>query len=114
MYLKGMLRQNKSSQDRSCQDRSSQDRSCQDRSSQDQNLFDLNYCESKFFCQIGKQNNFCPQHFLPSSASTQLNFNFEAEIALFSDNTATLGLGDISKVNISRFLEKKIKLKKID
>ena len=28
---------------------------------------------------------------LPSSASTQLNFtfNFEAEIALFSDNTAT-------------------------
>ena len=46
--------------------------------------------------------------------STQLKFNFkfnfEAEIALFSDNTATqpptLGLGDIPKVNILRFLEK--------
>ena len=39
--------------------------------------------------------------------STQLNFNFnfEAEIALFSDNTATLGLGDVPKVNLSRFLE---------
>ena len=31
------------------------------------------------------------KHLLPSSASTQLNFNFnfEAEIALFPDNTAT-------------------------
>ena len=42
MYLKGMLRQNKSSQDRSCEDRSSQDRS-----SQDPNFFYLNYCESR-------------------------------------------------------------------
>ena len=49
MYLKGMLRQNKSSQDRSCEDRSSQDRS-----SQEPNFFYLNYCESRFFCQIGK------------------------------------------------------------
>ena len=38
---------------------------------------------------------------LPSSASTQLNFNFnfEAEIALFSDNTATHPTGKVVKWN---------------
>ena len=38
---------------------------------------------------------------LPSSASTQLNFKFyfEAEIALFSDNTATHPAGKVVKWN---------------
>ena len=80
----------------------------QNRSSRDPNFFDLDYCESIFFCHIGKQNNFWdPKSFVLKifcQAQPQLNFNFnfEAEIALFSDNTATqpptLALGDTPKI----------------
>ena len=68
MYLKGMLSHNKSGQDRS---------------TQDPNFFELNYCESKFFCQIGKQNNFWdPKSFAP-------NIFCQAQPRLNSTSTST-------------------------